>query len=177
MTAFRTASPGTSLAAGDTITADELPDAVQNLRRLIVAAEHYRQSVSLTIGLGTTESQAVSSLALHGDRGQTELARDLHLTSSASIALVDRLERQGVAERTRHPRDRRRIIVRLTDRGRHIAEESQRCLAHALEQLAGEELAGFASGLAVVADHLDGVASRMTAGESSPIQTHALPAA
>ncbi len=133
--------------------------------------------MSLTVGLGTTESQAVSSLALHGDRGQTELAKDLRLTSSASTALVDRLERQGVAERTRHPRDRRRTIVRLTDRGRHIAEESQSCLARALQELGGEELASFASGLAVVADHLDTVASGMLAGEIEPISTHALPAA
>ena len=102
-----------------------LDDAVRNLRRLILAAEHYRQAVSDAIGLGTTESQAVSVLALHGERGQSELARDLQLTSSASTALVDRLERQGVAERTRHPHDRRRTIVRLTDRGRQIAAESQ----------------------------------------------------
>ena len=39
------------------------------------------------------------------------------LTSSALTALVDRLERQGVAERVRHPRDRRRTIVHLTERG------------------------------------------------------------
>ena len=78
-------------------------EAVRDLRRLILAAEHYRQSVSDAIGLGTTESQAVSVLALHGERGQSDLARDLQLTSSASTALVDRLERQGVAERTPPP--------------------------------------------------------------------------
>ena len=90
---------------------------------------------------------------------------------------MDRLERQGVAERVRHPHDRRRTLVRLTERGQHIATESQGCLARALQQLAGEELASFASGLAVVADHLDAVASGMTAGEIDPIPTHALPAA
>lgn len=156
---------------------EELGDAVRNLRRLIVAAEHYRQAISLSIGLGSTESQAVSALALHGERGQSELARDLQLTSSASTALVDRLEKQGVAERTRHPRDRRRTIVRLTERGRHIASESSGCLAHALELLPTETLSSFASGLALVADDLDAVAERVDAGSPNHVKTHALPAA
>ena len=66
------------------IPAEELDDAVRNLRRLILGAERDRHAVSVAIGLGTTESQAVSALALHGERGQSELARDLQLTSSAS---------------------------------------------------------------------------------------------
>ena len=164
-------------APGDSIPPDELDHAVRNLRRLIVAAEHYRQSVSVAIGLGTTESQAISALALHGERGQSELARDLQLTSSASTALVDRLERQGVAERVRHPRDRRRTLVRLTERGRQIATESQGCLAHALQLLPPEVLASFTSGLALVADDLDLVARGVSNGSLDPISTHALPAA
>jgi len=131
----------------------------------------------MAIGLRTTESQALSFLALHGERGQSELARDLQLTSSASTALVDRLERQGVAERTRHPRDRRRTIVRLTERGRQIADESQRCLAHALQLLGPDQLVDFAGGLATVADDLDAVARGLSAGEIDPVPTHALPAA
>ncbi|MGI3781474.1 MAG: MarR family transcriptional regulator [Janthinobacterium lividum] len=142
-----------------------------------MAAEHYRLSVSAAIGLGTTESQAVSSLALHGERGQSDLARDLQLTSSASTALVDRLERQGVAERTRHPRDRRRTIVRLTERGRQIASESQRVLAHGLQRLPPELLTAFSAGLAAVADDLDVTAYEMAVGAIEPITTRALPAA
>jgi DNA-binding MarR family transcriptional regulator len=118
----------------------------------------------------------VSCLALQGERGQSDLARDLQLTSSASTALVDRLERQGVAERTRHPHDRRRTIVRLTERGHHIATESERCLTHALQLLPPELLEGFAGGLAVVADDLDAVARGTHAGEIEPVPTRALPA-
>ncbi|GAB2570848.1 MarR family winged helix-turn-helix transcriptional regulator [Microlunatus antarcticus] len=130
--------------------------------------------MSDAIGLGSTESQALSVLALHDGRGQSQLARDLQLTSSASTALVDRLERQGVAERTRHPHDRRRTVVRLTERGRQIATESQQCLEHALRLLDPERLAGFADGLAVVADDLDAVATGVVTGEVDPVPTRAL---
>jgi DNA-binding MarR family transcriptional regulator len=161
--------------SGESIADNDLDLAVQNLRKLILAAEHYRQAVSVSIGLGTTESQAVSCLALHGELGQSDLARKLQLTSSASTALVDRLERQGVAERTRHPRDRRRTIVRLTERGSQISTESRRCLAHALQLLPVAMLTGFAGGLQVVADDLDAVARETIAGKISPVSTHALP--
>ena len=164
-------------ATGDSIVDDELGTAVQNLRRLVLAAEHYRQSVSSAIGLGTTESQAITSLALHGELGQSDLAHHLQLTSSASTALVDRLEAQGVAERTRHPSDRRRTIVRLTDRGRRIATESHCCLANALRLLPPDMLAGFAAGLAVVAGDLESVAQGVVEGHLDPASTRALPAA
>jgi DNA-binding MarR family transcriptional regulator len=130
-----------------------------------VAAEHYRQSVSDRTGLGATESQAVTSLALHGERGQSDLARDLQLTSSASTALVDRLERRGVAKRKSHPRDRRRTMVVLTDRGLEIAAESQACFGRALQLLAPEQLMPFAAGLALIADELDAVAQLMAVVE------------
>lgn len=129
-------------------------EAVRNLRHLILAGEHYRQVVANAIGLGTTESQALSYLAVHGDSGQTALAHDLGLTSSASTALVDRLERQGVAERVRHPHDRRRLIVRLTDRGVVMVGESYRWLAATLERIDPGDLGMVSASLALIADDL-----------------------
>jgi DNA-binding MarR family transcriptional regulator len=128
-----------------------MDQAVLNLRRLILAGEHYRQAVADAIGLGTTESQALSYLAVHGSSGQSELARDLGLTSSA---LTARLERQGVAERVRHPRDRRRTIVTLTDRGRAMVAESHRWLTATLERVDPDDLDLVSRSLAVIAEDL-----------------------
>jgi len=148
--------------------------AVRNLRSLILAGEHYRQAVSVAIGLGTTESQALSYLAVHGESGQSVLARDLGLTSSASTSLVDRLERQGVAERVRHPHDRRRLIVRLTDRGRAVVDESYTWLASTLEQVDPDELEHVSSTLAFLAEDLKTrTAGRQASGWRE--LTHALP--
>ena len=153
----------------------EMADAVRNLRHLILAGEHYRQVLANAIGLGTTESQALSYLAVHGDSGQTTLARDLGLTSSASTALVDRLERQGVAERVRHPRDRRRTIVHLTDRGLQMVGESQRWLAAALERIDPEQLPAVSEAIATLADDLWARTSGDHASDWDDV-TRALPA-
>jgi DNA-binding MarR family transcriptional regulator len=131
-----------------------MAEAVLNLRSLILAGEHYRQVMAEAIGLGTTESQALSYLAVHGESGQSVLARDLGLTSSASTALVDRLEKQGVAERVRHPRDRRRTIVRLTVRGSAMVSESHRWLAATLERIGSTDLERVSASLAVIAKDL-----------------------
>ena len=109
-------------AQGSTATDEPaLAAAVRSLRALIMAGERYRLTVAGLLGLGTTETQALSYLAVHGARGQSELARDLSLTSSAATALVDRLERHGAAERARHPSDRRRTLIRLTVHGEELA--------------------------------------------------------
>ena len=76
-----------------------MDEAVSSLRLLILAGENYRQTAAQNLGLGITEAQALSYLATQGDRGQNQIADDLGITSSAATALVDRLERQGVAER------------------------------------------------------------------------------
>ena len=90
----------------DDIADDEAGDAVRDLRRLIVAAEHYRQSVSDAIGLGATESQAVSVLALHGERGQSALAR--YFENDGFVDDVRRiLGAAGLGHEVYQPADRR----------------------------------------------------------------------
>ncbi|GAB2580506.1 MarR family winged helix-turn-helix transcriptional regulator [Microlunatus antarcticus] len=147
-----TSPDGDGLAALD---ADAMAEAVRNLRALIMAGERYRLTAAGSVGLGATESSAISYLAVHGDRGQSELARDLNLTSSAATALVDRLERHGAAQRVRHPTDRRRTTIRLTVRGEELAAAAQRSLIASLELVASADLPLFSGWLRVVAADLD----------------------
>jgi DNA-binding MarR family transcriptional regulator len=132
----------------------DLAEAVTNLRALIMAGESYRLAVAGSGGLGATESQAISYLAVHGPRGQSELARDLSLTSSAATALVDRLERHGAAERTPHPSDRRRTLIRLTARGEELATAGQQPLLASLGLVDSADLPLVSSWLKVIAGDL-----------------------
>jgi DNA-binding MarR family transcriptional regulator len=131
-----------------------LDEAVRGLRAVILAGENYRQVIAQVTGLGVTETQALSYLAIHGDRGQNDLGSDLGLTSGASTALVDRLERQGIAERYPHPSDRRRVLVRLTDQGEAVNARSHDWLAASFQSLSGEELPQLAAALQQIAADL-----------------------
>lgn len=142
-------------AQGSTATDEPaLAAAVRSLRALIMAGERYRLTVAGLLGLGTTETQALSYLAVHGARGQSELARDLSLTSSAATALVDRLERHGAAERVRHPTDRRRTIIRLTTHGEQLVADGQAPLLASLERVDPAALPHVADWLDVIAGAL-----------------------
>jgi DNA-binding MarR family transcriptional regulator len=52
------------------------------------------------------------------------LATDLQQSSATITGVVDRLVRQDLAERRADPSDRRRVIVALTDAGRHLLGEA-----------------------------------------------------
>jgi len=121
---------------------------------LILAGEHYRQAMAEALGLGTTECQTLSYLEVHGSSGQSALARDLGLTSSALTALVDRLERRGVAERIQHPHDRRRTTIRVTERGAALVVESHAWLDATLDQIDPADLELVSAALAVIANDL-----------------------
>ena len=131
--------------------AEALDDAVRNLRALILAGENYRQATAQMSGLGVTETQALSYLAIYGERGQNDLGADLGLSSGAATALVDRLERQGVAQRDAHPHDRRRVVVRLTEKGHMLVARSHSWLAASFGSIPPENLPTLSSALRQIA--------------------------
>ncbi len=138
--------------------------AVHGLRAVILAGERYRHVVADRVGLGVTETQAVSYLAVHGDRGQTELATDLGITSGSSTALVDRLEKRGIAERYAHPSDRRRVLVRLTAKGHDVVRSSHHWLLAAFVDVPEEQLMEVSALLRSIAVRLSSKSQEMADG-------------
>jgi DNA-binding MarR family transcriptional regulator len=59
----------------------------------------------------------MTTLLLDGARGPSELAGLLDITTASATELIDRLEALGFVRRRPHPRDRRRLLVELTDTG------------------------------------------------------------
>jgi DNA-binding MarR family transcriptional regulator len=51
--------------------------------------------------------------------GPVELGHRLGMRSASATELVDRLEASGHVRRVRHPRDRRRVILEVTESGWH----------------------------------------------------------
>jgi DNA-binding MarR family transcriptional regulator len=70
------------------------------------------------LGLPYNDVRALSVLTESEDPlGPVELGKRLGIRSASATELVDRLERTGHVRRVRHPRDRRRVILELTESG------------------------------------------------------------
>lgn len=81
---------------------------------------------------GSRESNNLLKLsrikALYAFRGQdsstmTELADNIGAKLPSMTMMIDNLAEEGLVERARDEQDRRKVIVRLTDKGRRIREE------------------------------------------------------
>ena len=73
--------------------------------------------VAERLGLNPTDYKAMSLLERTGPLTAGEIAARTGLATPSVTALVDRLERRGVARRVRDPRDRRRVIVEPSPEG------------------------------------------------------------
>ncbi|WP_256107846.1 MarR family winged helix-turn-helix transcriptional regulator [Streptomyces sp. ODS05-4] len=87
--------------------------------------------------LKLTSGHRAVLLHLHGeDAGsQREIASGLGMHAHAVGGVVDDLVRRGAASRTRHPGDRRRQVVRLTEHGRDLLAACERAARSVEERI------------------------------------------
>jgi DNA-binding MarR family transcriptional regulator len=80
----------------------------------------FHQAVTDLAGLGPTDMKALDLARSEEDLTAGRLAQITGLSTSATTAVLDRLERRGFVERRRDPADRRKVVVVAT--GRHDSE-------------------------------------------------------
>lgn len=131
-----------------------LTEAVSALREVILAGEHYRRKAASHLGLSASESQAVSYLLARGPMGQTALAQALGFNTSSTTALIDRLERRGIAERQPDPNDRRRSTVQVSEAGHHALGEVPNWMSEAFNAFTASELPDITKCLVTIAESL-----------------------
>jgi DNA-binding MarR family transcriptional regulator len=78
------------------------------------ATDMVDELVCQLLGINRTDARALDLLDEHGRMSAGELAAQSGLTSGAITAVIDRLERAGLAHRVSDPADRRRVLVELT---------------------------------------------------------------
>ena len=125
--------------------------------RLLLCAAHLERAIVAALepyGLSFGDFDVLNTLRRRGDREGTkprDLAHSSLITSGAMTSRLDRLERAGLIERKPDPGDRRGVLVRLTEQGERLAEESLGAVIAAdqdfLEPLSGRQRDSTASAL------------------------------
>ena len=105
------------------------------LRTMLSAAHAHDEVVARRLGINRTDHQCMDILDQNrGLQTAGDLARATGLTTGAVTAVIDRLERAGLARRTRDDVDRRRVLVELTLHERERVAELYQPLIEATEK-------------------------------------------
>jgi DNA-binding MarR family transcriptional regulator len=109
-------------------TVDPRPLAV--VGRLLLCTRHCRGEIDAALeplGLSFGDFDVINTLRRRGDEGganPSDLAASSLITTGAMTARLNRLERVGLVARTPDRSDGRCVRVRLTSRGRRLAERA-----------------------------------------------------
>lgn len=147
-------------------------DRVRPLERALHRAgeseRRLRQAAADRLGLGITDLDALLLLDEAGPLTAGRIAEALAITTGAVTGLVDRLERAGWVQRTRHETDRRQVFVELSP-ARRDAVDAHRALRERLlvEALAIADDAALAASVGLI----EAAAERLNAGAAEIAQS------
>jgi DNA-binding MarR family transcriptional regulator len=130
---------------------------------VFVTANDRHRELQEALGLGRgTGRVKVLLLLLNGPATLRDIAAANQIDAPYATVIVDKLVSLGLAERTAHPDDLRRKLVKITEAGRDAAERARRIFS--------EPPAGLAALSPADLDLLDQVLTRLVAplAEGSP---------
>jgi DNA-binding MarR family transcriptional regulator len=99
---------------------DELSGEVRANQR---ATDVVDELIAQLLGVNRTDARCLDILDERGSLSAGDLAEASRLTTGAITAVIDRLERAGLARRVPDPADRRRVLVELTPKADETAME------------------------------------------------------
>ncbi|MGQ0778679.1 MAG: MarR family winged helix-turn-helix transcriptional regulator [Pseudonocardiales bacterium] len=92
------------------------------LHDLIVASDQYRHAVAAALQVGVPEAVTLDHVYHAGQLTPTAIADRLSMTTASVTGLLDRLADSGYLVRNPNPRDRRSILITLTDEGQRALQ-------------------------------------------------------
>lgn len=121
---------------------DVLPQGVAERRGLLVYKLANELLVRMTphleeLGIDGRDYSLLAVLSNDAPGSQAELARLCSLLPAQLVPVLDALERDGLVERRRDERDRRRMIVRITDGGRERLARADEAASAIEDELLG----------------------------------------
>src|SRR5262247_404856 len=129
--------------------------------RVADADRQLRLDAAARLGVGETDFDALLLLDTAGPLAAGRIAEAMAITTGAVTGLIDRLERAGWVQRTRHEADRRQVLIDLAPAKRAAIDADgarrERLLAEALGDVDDDALAALTA-------LVDGSADQLSAG-------------
>ncbi len=130
------------------------------LRRIVRALEVHSRRLIAEHRITSPQLACLLALREGGAMTVTAIARQVHLSPSTVVGILDRLEERGFVRRERDTRDRRLLNVTLTEEGRGLADSApsplQNTLADALVALPHAEQVAVVHSLEKIVGMMEG---------------------
>ncbi|HII79280.1 MAG TPA: winged helix-turn-helix transcriptional regulator [Methanosarcina sp.] len=114
-------------------------------------ARVFHQTGNSPRSLNKNQNKAILIIGAVGEIMPTTLGKCLDLQKGSLTSMIDALEREGLVCRRGDPRDRRKILVSLTEKGKTyrdwFTEELEENTSHVLNRLAEEDIAAYQESL------------------------------
>ena len=91
-----------------------------SLRRIIRAVDLHSKKLVQTFGLTGPQLVVLSELEKMGQASISELAKNIHLSHTTVADILFRLEKHTLVAREKNEKDKRKVSVTLTDKGRDV---------------------------------------------------------
>jgi len=147
------------------------------LRRITRSIALHSRQLSAVSHITAPQLMCLRTVMANGPMTATAISREMHVSPSTVVGILDRLEDKGLIRRERGREDRRIVFVTATDAGRELAQGApsplQKHLAEALNALPELEQATITLSLerivALMEQEGQAVAAEAHSDVSSPI--------
>jgi DNA-binding MarR family transcriptional regulator len=99
-------------------------DVLRSLRRIIQAVDLYSRKLASQHGLTGPQLVCLREIRRQGPLNPGLLARSVSLTPPTVSGILDRLEARGLLTRHRRHRDKRQVLVQLTEAGQRVVGQT-----------------------------------------------------
>jgi DNA-binding MarR family transcriptional regulator len=114
---------------------DLVMQVIRGGREYSIGAVLFHQAIGQLLDVNVTDMKCLDIMTLKGSASPSELARHTGLSTGATTAMLDRLERARLIERRPHPTDRRGTIIVLSKEAMAKLPVMFESLAKAMEAL------------------------------------------
>jgi len=121
------------------------------IRRIIRSVDLYSRELATKARVTSPQLACLLAIAEKEKTTATIISRQVFLSPSTIVGILDRLEAKGLVRRQRDANDRRVITITITEEGKRLARSApsplQDTLAEALRELPGQEQTSIAESL------------------------------
>ena len=132
---------------------------LQSLRRIIRAVDIHSRKLILDYNITGPQLIALLAIAEKGPLTLATIAKEIHLSPSTLVGVVDRLVEKGYVIRERSTKDRRQVNISVTEEGASFAGDApsplQETLAEALNELSTGEQATISRSLEQIVELME----------------------